>query len=140
MSRVLWFHTAYISRPVSNILPSFNTSKIWVTEYNFDNQDLPTTQAFFNQSVEYMDRLPYLERYSIFAAFRSSVSNVGPNAAMLSAGGQLTDIGVWYLGRSGKGVDPSSTVSASASGVLLQGWSVLALAGASSFAAISLLL
>jgi hypothetical protein len=37
-------------------------------------------------------------RYSYFGAFRSSVSNVGPNAAMLDQNGKLTDIGSWYMG------------------------------------------
>lgn len=46
-----------------------------------------------------MDRLLYIERYSFFGAFRADVSNVGPNAAMLSSEGTLTDIGRWYLGR-----------------------------------------
>ncbi len=36
------------------------------------------------------------------------MSNVGPNAAMLSAGGKLTDIGAWYLGEAATGVSPSS--------------------------------
>ena len=40
----------------------------------------------------------YVTRYSYFGAFRSSVSNVGPNAAMLTEKGKLTDIGSWYLG------------------------------------------
>lgn len=57
-------------------------------------------------SAEYLDRLPYIERYSFFGAFRSSVSNVGINATMLSAGGRLTEIGRWYLGRAGDGVGP----------------------------------
>lgn len=64
-------------------------------------------------SAEYLDRLPYIERYSFFGAFRSSVSNVGTNATMLSAGGRLTDIGRWYLGREGNGVGPHLTDSES---------------------------
>lgn len=64
-------------------------------------------------SAEYLDRLPYIERYSFFGAFRSSVSNIGTNATMLSVGGRLTDIGKWYLGRVGNGVDPNSTDSGS---------------------------
>lgn len=36
--------------------------------------------------------------YSYFGAFRSDVSNVGANTAMLTQGGKLTDIGSWYLG------------------------------------------
>lgn len=49
-------------------------------------------------SAEYFDRLPGVERYAYFGAFRSDVSNVGPNAAMLTQDGKLTDIGSWYLG------------------------------------------
>lgn len=39
-----------------------------------------------------------ITHYSYFGAFRSDVSNVGPNAAMLTEKGKLTDIGSWYLG------------------------------------------
>lgn len=39
-----------------------------------------------------------ITHYSYFGAFRSSVSNVGPNAAMLTQNGELTDIGSWYMG------------------------------------------
>ncbi len=81
---------------------------MWITEYNADHQDLATTQAFYNTSAEYFDRLDFVERYSFFGAFRSDVSNVGPNGAMLSAGGNLTDIGAWYLGRQATGVQPTS--------------------------------
>ena len=58
-----------------------------------------------------MDRIDYIERYSIFAAFRSSKSNIGPNGAMLSAGGKLTDIGAWYLGEPAAGVLPTEGAS-----------------------------
>lgn len=87
---------------------SFPNVTQWVTEYGFADQDLATTQSFFNQSAEYLDRLDSVERYSYFGAFRSEVSNVGPNAAMLNNDGQLTDIGAWYLGEPATGVDPQS--------------------------------
>lgn len=93
---------------------SFPNKSIWVTEYNFDNQDLEATQSFYNMSSQYMDRLAEIGRYSLFGAFRSSVSNVGPNGAMLSAGGELTDIGSWYLGGSATGVAPTSKKGAAA--------------------------
>jgi hypothetical protein len=80
---------------------------MWITEYNLANQDLATTQAFYNTSAEYFDRLDFVERYSYFGAFRSDVSNVGPNAAMLSNNGSLTDIGAWYLGRQATGIKPT---------------------------------
>ncbi|CAK7206160.1 hypothetical protein SEUCBS139899_008945 [Sporothrix eucalyptigena] len=98
---------------------AFPNTSIWVTEFNYNNQDLVTTQAFFNTSVDYLDNLTYIERYSYFGGFRSSVSNVGPNAAMLSAGGQLTDIGAWYLGENATGISPEST--ASSTGALFPG-------------------
>ncbi|KAI1383788.1 glycoside hydrolase family 128 protein [Hypoxylon trugodes] len=80
----------------------------WITEYNYNDQDLATTQSFFNTSTEYLDRMDSVERYSYFGAFRSKVSNVGANAVMLNNNGQLTDIGSWYLGIGTKGVDPQS--------------------------------
>lgn len=70
----------------------------WITEYALNDQDLEPTQSFFNMSAEYFDRLDNVGRYSYFGSFRSDVSNVGPNAAMLTQKGQLTDIGSWYLG------------------------------------------
>jgi hypothetical protein len=110
-----------------------------VTEYNFDNQDLQSTQEFFNMSADYMDRLTYLERYSFFGAFRSDASNVGPNASMLSSGGQLTDIGAWYLGRTATGVSPTDTKSSGTGLLSPNGWTVFALTGAAAFALTALL-
>lgn len=80
---------------------------MWITEYNLNHQDLDATQYFYKTSAEYFDRMDSVERYSLFGAFRSDVSNVGPNGAMLSGDGQLTDIGAWYLGREATGVLPS---------------------------------
>lgn len=91
---------------------AFPNKTMWITEYNFNDQDLETTQAFYNMSAEYFDRLESVERYSLFGAFRSDVSNVGPNAAMLSVNGSLTDIGAWYLGREATGILPGSSSSA----------------------------
>lgn len=81
---------------------------MWITEYNLAGASLQETQAFYKMSAEYFDRLDFVERYSLFGAFRSDVSNVGPNAAMLNRDGELTDIGAWYLGRQATGVDPNS--------------------------------
>ncbi|KAI0880602.1 glycoside hydrolase family 128 protein [Annulohypoxylon maeteangense] len=80
----------------------------WITEYNFNDQDLATTQAFYNTSSEYFDRMDSVGRYSLFGSFRSGDSNVGPNAVMLNNDGDLTDIGSWYLGITGTGVEPQS--------------------------------
>lgn len=87
-----------------------------------------------------MDSLSYVQRYSIFAAFRSDASNIGPNASMLSSGGQLTDIGAWYLGRAETGVNPTDTASSGAVTLAPRGWTVLALTSAAAFAVTSLLL
>ncbi|KAI0173124.1 glycoside hydrolase family 128 protein [Hypoxylon sp. FL1284] len=80
----------------------------WITEYNYDNQDLSTTQSFYNTTSEYFDRMDSVSRYSMFGSFRSKDSNVGPDAVMLNNDGQLTDIGAWYLGMTATGVDPQS--------------------------------
>ncbi|KAG6003476.1 hypothetical protein E4U21_002012 [Claviceps maximensis] len=83
-------------------------AEIWVTEYAYAHQDLRATQAFYNQTADYFDRLDYIGRYSYFGAFRSSNSNVGANAAFLNQDGKLTDIGSWYSGFGSTGVVPES--------------------------------
>ncbi|KAI1419961.1 glycoside hydrolase family 128 protein [Xylaria sp. FL1777] len=87
---------------------AFPNKSQWITEYNFNDQDLPTTQKFYNTSSEYFDRLDSVARYSYFGSFRSDDSNVGANAVMLNNDGELTDIGSWYLGGTATGVDPQS--------------------------------
>lgn len=71
---------------------------LWVVEYGYNDQNLTTTQEFFNQSLPYLDGSDAVQRYCWFGFFRSIVSNVGPNQAMLDPYGNLTDIGSWYLG------------------------------------------
>ncbi|KAL7272137.1 hypothetical protein RUND412_005066 [Rhizina undulata] len=75
----------------------FPGRKIWVTEMGYPNQDLATTEAFFNQSVSYLEGLAYVERYSWFGAFRDDVSNVGPNEAFLDSQGKMKTLGEQYL-------------------------------------------
>ena len=104
-----------------------NTS-IWITEYALSDSDLTSTQSFFNTSAEYFDRLAYVERYSYFGSFRSPVSNVGPNAAMLDGKGRLTDIGSWYLGGAATNNIPSATASA-ASRTTTAMWGALVVVG-----------
>lgn len=74
---------------------SFPNVTQWITEYNYNDQNLETTQDFYNTSAEYFDRLDTVGRYSYFGSFRSKVSNVGENAVMLNNAGELTDIGNW---------------------------------------------
>ncbi|EKG21153.1 Glycoside hydrolase subgroup catalytic core [Macrophomina phaseolina MS6] len=99
-----------------------NMSEVWVTEFAYSNVDLDESQAFFNQSMDYLDKMENCTRYSWFGSFRSSVSNVGENAAMLNSKGKLTDLGSWYLGKSATGVEPDSAAGRS---TVFAGWSLL---------------
>lgn len=83
-----------------------NVSSTWVTEFALANEDLAETQSDYNATIAYLEQLPGLERYSYFGSFRSSVSNVGPNAAMLNSEGNLTAIGSSYLGGPFSGAIP----------------------------------
>ncbi|KID99841.1 F5/8 type C domain protein, partial [Metarhizium majus ARSEF 297] len=85
---------------------------IWITEYAYAHQDLKPTQEFYNQTIDYFDKLDSIGRYSYFGAFRSTNSNVGANAAFLDKSGKLTDIGSWYLGFAATGVTPESSKAA----------------------------
>jgi Glycosyl hydrolase catalytic core len=87
----------------------YPTIPMWITEYALPGASLAETQAFYNTTAEYFDRLDYVERYSYFGAFRSDVSNVGPNAAFLTQSGDLTDIGSWYLGGGATGKVPKGS-------------------------------
>lgn len=79
---------------------------LWVTEFNLADESLKNTEEFYNETIPFLDRVNYVDRYSMFAAFRSDVSNVGPNAAFLTQSGKLTDIGSWYLGGTATGNKP----------------------------------
>ncbi|KAK3947123.1 glycosyl hydrolase catalytic core-domain-containing protein [Pseudoneurospora amorphoporcata] len=76
---------------------------IWITEFGFPAETLENTQKFYNQSIPYLDSKGSVKRYAWFGAFRSIVSNVGPNQAFLDPYGKLTDIGSWYLGGNATG-------------------------------------
>jgi len=92
------------------------TGGTWVTEFAYENQPLNATQAYYNMTMEYFDRLDYIKRYSYFGAFRSDVSNVGPNVAMMNSQGKLTDIGSWYMGGNATGVSPDVLSATTGSG------------------------
>ena len=76
----------------------YPNTKLWITEFAYNDVTLAKSQAFFNYTMKLLDVLDYVERYSYFGAFRSTKSNVGPNATFLDAKGRLTDIGSRYLG------------------------------------------
>ncbi|KNG44330.1 glycoside hydrolase family 128 protein [Stemphylium lycopersici] len=83
---------------IGRVTSKWPNMTVWVTEYGFPNQDLEATQSFYNMSASSFDSWPNITHYSYFGAFRSDVSNVGANAAMLTQDGELTDIGSWYMG------------------------------------------
>jgi hypothetical protein len=126
---------------VGRVVSTYPNLTVWVTEYGFPNQKLQATQDFYNQSATMFDSwrsvffFPHslslfsiltptsnVTHYSYFGAFRSDVSNVGPNAAMLTQKGQLTDIGSWYLGGVATNNIPSS---ADARANKMAGWSLV---------------
>jgi len=98
---------------IGQVRGTYPNMTIWITEYADPDTDLSDTQSFYNESSQYFDRIDYIERYSYFGSFRSSVSNVGPNVAMLDENGKLTDIGSWYLGGAATGNVPEATGAAS---------------------------
>ncbi|KAI9697890.1 MAG: hypothetical protein M1820_007677 [Bogoriella megaspora] len=110
---------------IGQVNATYMNMTTWVTEFGLANGELNDTQTFYNMSTEYLDRLEYVDRYAYFGAFRSSVSNVGPNPAMLNQNGQLTDIGSWYLGGSATGTVPGAASNLQLSTFL--SWVVLAI-------------
>lgn len=112
---------------IGQVMGTYPNMTVWVTEYALPNADLTTTETFYNQSSEYFDRMENITHYSYFGAFRSDVSNVGPNAAFLTQNGKLTNIGSWYLGGATTNNIPKGAAGKSA---LFAGWSLLVTAAA----------
>lgn len=113
---------------IGEYVGAFN-KPIWVTEFADANANLQDSQTFYNQSSSYLDRTECVlfimidashtanhycrnvTHYSYFGAFRSDVSNVGVNSAMLTQNGKLTDIGSWYLGGGATGNVPKGVAN-----------------------------
>lgn len=110
---------------IGQVNVTYLNMSMWVTEYGYPEQSLEVTQDFYNQSSSFLNRVPYIARYSYFGSFRSDVSNVGPNAAMLTQDGELTDIGAWYLGKAATGNIPKGDAAQVAG---FAGWAFLVLA------------
>ncbi|KAH6855557.1 glycosyl hydrolase catalytic core-domain-containing protein [Chaetomium sp. MPI-CAGE-AT-0009] len=104
-------HFGVLKDRVGSFSSAFPGVPLWVVEYGYNEQDLLTTQEYFNQSLTFLEGNKDVARYSWFGSFRSTVSNVGPNMAMLDPWGNLTDIGSWYLGgnATGKEAMPNGT-------------------------------
>ncbi|MCJ1310823.1 hypothetical protein MMC25_004490 [Agyrium rufum] len=91
---------------LGQVMGTYPNMTTWVTEFADAGASLTDSETFYNQSSSYLDRLGNVTRYSYFGAFRSDVSNVGPNAAFLTQDGKLTDIGSMYLGQGATGNTP----------------------------------
>jgi hypothetical protein len=95
---------------MGSTLEAVPNAMLWVTEYAMSKANLADSQGFAKTAAQYFDRLEEVHRYSYFGGFRSSKSNVGPNAAMLTQDGDLTDLGAAYLGKPATGKVPDGKV------------------------------
>ncbi|KAK6344226.1 hypothetical protein TWF696_007868 [Orbilia brochopaga] len=75
------------------------SQSFWLTEVAYSHQNVPATQKYFNLTMDYLDRLPTIERYTWYGTIRSNHSSIGPNATLLNEEGGLTYIGAWYLNK-----------------------------------------
>ena len=91
---------------------SFPGTEIWITEYAYAHRDPAPTNKLLDQSLTWFDQTSWIGRYTYFGAFRSDVSNVGPNAPFLDQNGKLTTIGQEYLGINGTGIAPDENAAA----------------------------
>lgn len=98
---------------IGNIYNVFNGTPIWITELAIAGAPIDDTVYMFNTSVHWLDSLSWVDRYAWFGSFRSSESNIGPNATFLNANGNLTSIGQEYLyDLAATATDSSATASA----------------------------
>jgi hypothetical protein len=74
--------------------------KIWVTEMALPQQNEQATTQMMNQTLPYLDKLDYVERYAWFGAFRTNGANAwtGNGVALFDGGGGLTQLGALYMG------------------------------------------
>ncbi|RYE97042.1 MAG: hypothetical protein EOO77_39815, partial [Oxalobacteraceae bacterium] len=82
---------------LGNLYNVFNGTKMWVTELGIDFATIEDSNSMFNQTIPWLDNLEWVERYAWFGSFRSSESNIGPNATFMDANGDLTSMGKTYL-------------------------------------------
>ncbi|KAI9825073.1 MAG: hypothetical protein M1832_001393 [Thelocarpon impressellum] len=100
---------------IGQVRGTYPNVTVWVTEYALAHSPLKESQSFMTSSAEFFDRVEYITHYSYFGSFRSSVSNVGPNAAMLTQDGKITDLGAYYLDKPKEGNVPKGGKNAAAS-------------------------
>lgn len=77
--------------------------KIWVTELGLPQQSAEQTVQMMNQTLPYLDKLDYVEKYAWFGAFRTDEANAwtGNGVALFDGEGGLTELGARYLGGRG---------------------------------------
>ncbi|OAL04753.1 hypothetical protein IQ06DRAFT_290782 [Phaeosphaeriaceae sp. SRC1lsM3a] len=74
--------------------------KLWVTELGLPQQSAEATVQMMNQTLPYLDKLDYVERYAWFGAFRTNDANewTGDGVALFDGSGGLTELGALYMG------------------------------------------
>lgn len=76
------------------------TLKIWLTELGLPQQSADATVQMMNQTLPYLEKLDYVERYAWFGAFRPKEANAwtGDGVALFDNDGGLTQLGALYMG------------------------------------------
>jgi hypothetical protein len=110
--------------------------KIWVTEMALPQQSEDATVQMMNQTLPYLDKLDYVERYAWFGAFRTKNANewTGDGVALFDGNGGLTKLGALYMGNDYKvGQKGEGKDEGAASGLRVSVAMVIALSICSAF-------
>jgi hypothetical protein len=104
---------------------------IWVTEMALPQQDAENTVGMMNQTLPYLDKLEYVERYSWFGAFRTDDANewTGDGVALFDDNGGLTELGALYLGDGFSEGQKGEGEEDTASGLRVSLWLMVVLGG-----------
>jgi hypothetical protein len=73
--------------------------RMWVTEIGLPQGSNESNWAVLNQTMPYLDQLPYVERYAWFGIFRPSNANTwtGSGLSLFHNDGGLSDLGALYV-------------------------------------------
>ncbi|KAF1914768.1 glycosyl hydrolase catalytic core-domain-containing protein [Ampelomyces quisqualis] len=104
--------------------------KIWVTEMGLPQQSAEATVQMMNQTLPYLDKLEYVEKYAWFGAFRTDDANewTGDGVALFDGDGGLTDLGALYMGQGYVVGQKGEGQEDGAAGVKVRMWMMAALA------------
>ncbi|KAF2194695.1 glycoside hydrolase family 128 protein [Zopfia rhizophila CBS 207.26] len=74
--------------------------KIWITEMALPQANTHDTVNMMNQTLPYLEKLEYVEKYAWFGAFRTDDANewTGDGVALFDDDGGLTKLGALYMG------------------------------------------